>query len=1033
MVAAGHHSAAQNFRWRTIACVPRGFHTAWIKAFMVVAQWIAEEPLEAAPWLLLYMLPLLLLRVEARGGTHGGSNGGLAARLVLFSKGDWQRLWEAALRDGATNVAHTAARSARAAAATDLLSPVDAAAAAKDARTKRALKLAVEGSPSAALSAMEGLGSAPPTEETYELLQSLHPADPGGDHPVPDNLKREGDIHAAQVNISRDDVLKAVTSAPKRKSEDGFGWKVEFIVHLMSDSNALDALSNILQYMCRGSLPELTAAAFRSARLVALLKPDPGGVRPIGIPLVWRRVAGRIFNARCKDALMTVFIGLEGRVVQFALGRPSGPQSMSIAIQELLAANPTWVLISLDVKNAFNSLSRLAMAKGVMTSPMKYSFGFFHMCYHTPAQLIYHAASKVYKLMSRSGATQGTADGMQHFSLGQHPLLVEAATPYDDVHILSDADDSNIIGPPDQVTAAVRDVNRLFAENGLILKKADILLGADLTTMENDPTGTAADTLRADIESIIGEGKVTVADSGVIAGAGSAHADGIRIVGTPVGSEEFAAAFVEGQVDKHSQRLTNITLLGTVCPQVGLLLLYYCCIRRMNYLMQVVPFSVAPTAYSRARQEIITAWRKMLDINDDDMAGHGVKERIALPYYLGGQNIPDFQTAGNAAAAGCWAAVACDLKYTVKGLRDLGDPGTWEPRWGHIRRVFDWLIAAGPHVTAVLPDLEATYIDATPRLQGKLLHALYQTDYEKFIANTAEHPSDYRDVAESRCAQARSCNHEGALAWHLVFCYAKHLMLSPTQVKTVVRFETGMKQPGLAHGHRPNLNHMAADANATVVGHKALNMASTGRGGYYTTHNAIVRVLMTIMVACGLNASTNCRALIGALEDTDTDTVGDLHVVGLNNCNNGLLIDVSLTHPISAKGKAKHRAAHESGHAALQVTKRKARRYGDLPAQAGMEFCAFVLETYGWLTQDATDLLKRLAKHHAENIDIMRLSARDSTNALAGRRYRQWLQAISIARVRTIADRIQGAAATALANVARPRDDANAFLNSIIH
>lgn len=53
-------------------------------------------------------------------------------------------------------------------------------------------------------------------------------------------------------------------------------------------------------YICRGALPDLAAAAFAGARLVALNKPDNAGIRPIGVPLVWRRVAGRLFNLKRK-------------------------------------------------------------------------------------------------------------------------------------------------------------------------------------------------------------------------------------------------------------------------------------------------------------------------------------------------------------------------------------------------------------------------------------------------------------------------------------------------------------------------------------------------------------------------------------------------------------------------------------------------------------------------------------------------------------------------------------------------------------
>ena len=52
--------------------------------------------------------------------------------------------------------------------------------------------------------------------------------------------------------------------------------------------------------------------------------------------------------------------------------------------------------------------------------------------------------------------------------------------------------------------------------------------------------------------------------------------------------------------------------------------------------------------------------------------------------------------------------------------------------------------------------------------------------------------------------------------------------------------------------------------------------------------------------------------------------------------------------------------------------------------------------------------------YHAENIDISRLSARDTPKALEGRCYNQWIQALSIAVARTVADRLRGAAQEAL-------------------
>ena len=169
---------------------------------------------------------------------------------------------------------------------------------------------------------------------------------------------------------------------------------------------------------------------------------------------------------------------------------------------------------------------------------------------------------------------------------------------------------------------------------------------------------------------------------------------------------------------------------------------------------------------------------------------------------------------------------------------------------------------------------------------------------------------------------------------------------------------------------------------------------------------------------------------LGAVEGSISDTVGDLLIIGLDRSNNSLMIDVSITHPVTGAGRAKKQAARVTGHAADQVLMTKAYRYKNLCTQRAMGSCWFVAETTGGLSQPAIDLLKRLAKHHAENIAIMRLSARDTPNALAGHRYRQWLQTISITRARTIADRLRGAAVEAHANATVPRHNADAFSRS---
>lgn len=170
---------------------------------------------------------------------------------------------------------------------------------------------------------MEGEGN------TLQGLRRLHPEDPNA---IPEGIRRKAAEWASEVEVDEGDVHDAVASAPEKKSEDAFGWKAEHLKALLASAPALAALVSLFLIICRGALPNLAAAAMAGARLVALNKPDNAGIRPIGVPLVWRRVAGRIFNLKRKATWKDSLCSLGGRVCQFVVGWKSGSHALNTAV-----------------------------------------------------------------------------------------------------------------------------------------------------------------------------------------------------------------------------------------------------------------------------------------------------------------------------------------------------------------------------------------------------------------------------------------------------------------------------------------------------------------------------------------------------------------------------------------------------------------------------------------------------------------------------------------------------------------------------
>jgi hypothetical protein len=130
-----------------------------------------------------------------------------------------------------------------------------------------------------------------------------------------------------------------------------------------------------------GRLLPATAAALAGARLIQLGKPS-GGVRPIAVGELFRRIAGKMLVSRyqsdCSDKLLPL---------QYGVGSRGGAETIIHFTRNWMAkAPPNHALLQLDFKNAFNSLSRQSLLSAVEEHcPLFYHFA--KACYQEPATL----------------------------------------------------------------------------------------------------------------------------------------------------------------------------------------------------------------------------------------------------------------------------------------------------------------------------------------------------------------------------------------------------------------------------------------------------------------------------------------------------------------------------------------------------------------------------------------------------------------------------------------------------------------------
>ena len=246
------------------------------------------------------------------------------------------------------------------------------------------------------------------TDEVVSQLIELHPASTAA-LPIPDN---EWTSLYLKEQYSQRFYDKGAAPGPS-------GWTGAMIIPLLENVVCRKALAIVFTQIINGSIPNgMLNQTLRAARLIPLSKPTPG-VRPIAVGEIFMRVAASIVLRNIP--LRSVFPS-----IQFGLGRSAGVESAVLTAQALLDKHLTdesVVLISTDIKNAFNSLSRTKMFDAVESCPLVHSLRrIVHWTHNGASPLLVYKETDVGRaravtILSREGVQQGHPLGSLCFDL----------------------------------------------------------------------------------------------------------------------------------------------------------------------------------------------------------------------------------------------------------------------------------------------------------------------------------------------------------------------------------------------------------------------------------------------------------------------------------------------------------------------------------------------------------------------------------------------------------------------------------------
>lgn len=523
------------------------------------------------------------------------------------------------------------------------------------------------------------------SEEVRATVEQLYPR---GREGLP---AFEGDQPAPLV-ISAAELLETVAAAPRMSAAGLSGWTYDLIRIVVSDELAAAVSAKLLTLMAAGRLGQ--TELWLKSRLVLLPKPS-GGVRPLSIGEAWTRMLGRALAKRFASRVAAVLSPL-----QLGIGVRGGVELCAHALQaaaKAVRAGGT-VMQSIDSVNAFNTVSRLAVAREVdahvpeLSALVRWSYGGASPLCDSDGSVVTDVTS---------GVRQGDPLGPLFFALALQPVLTEVKAAHAAVDVLAYLDDVHLVGPPDAVMEAFHTFEVLAGRVGLVVNPHK------------------SHTLDAD-------------DEGMLA------------VGVPVGKAQFVH---DTMATLLREKADVLPLLGGLHPRIALALLRQCVSARPMYWARTLPPAAAEGPFAEFDLRIDGVLATLCNRELTVLTGVGRHIRH-LPAYLGGLGVRRFDSARRL----CWAAsFGAALPFLREHVRSAQMALTDDAYLDPLRQYLPVLLEEPRPLDQNV--VGATALPTCPR-QRDLLKTHDKTVLETVVASCSETPYLQAWLTSSACPES---------------------------------------------------------------------------------------------------------------------------------------------------------------------------------------------------------------------------------------------------------------------------------------
>ena len=381
---------------------------------------------------------------------------------------------------------------------------------------------------------------------------------------------------------------------------DSEGWNRMLSVYKGASGNLCSALSRMAVLICTQEIRPSHLEAFLAGRLIALDKRP--GVRPIAIGEVFCRIICRAIAELIEFDVMKAVAP-----AQLCVGVPSACEIGVHAVRKAFGECPgVEGVLCVDASIAFNSLNRQAALHNIpRVCPVAGQV--FANCY-SAAICLYLEDDK--RVLSVEGTCQGDPLAMAFYALATQPLVEALSTVCPSVPQIWYADDDAALGRLVELRFYWDCVLELGQGYGYLpnAKKSTLLVRREL----------------------VEEARQLFDGTGV-----SVTTDGLRYLGSPIGSDEYTGKYARSSDAQWSANVKACADVAESQPHAAYHVFVSALQRQWSYALRVTEF---PDGGLSALDDIID--KAFIPALLGHGEGHQARQLLALPVRNGGLGLP---------------------------------------------------------------------------------------------------------------------------------------------------------------------------------------------------------------------------------------------------------------------------------------------------------------------------------------------------------------------------------------------------------